>query len=82
MEFKPILEKTYNDWWANLTSEERDRIGVGPNIDEKIEEFINNYINNPSEFINSDLRDLDYANDIFNGYKMPEWITDDYMEID
>ena len=82
MEFKPILEKTYNDWWANLTSEERGRIGVGPNIDEKIEEFINNYINNPSEFINSDLRDLDYANDIFNGYKMPEWITDDYMEID
>jgi hypothetical protein len=28
------------------------------------------------------MRDLDYMQDVFNGYKMPEWITDDYMEID
>lgn len=52
------------------------------NIEKAINDFIDSYINHPAEFIGSDLRDLDYADDIFNGYKMPEWMTQDYIEID
>lgn len=44
--------------------------------------FVDQYINQPLEYIGSDSRELNYGEYIFNGYKMPEWITDDYMEID
>ena len=66
MEFQPILDN------ANEGSESKT----------SIEEFIDSYINHPSEFIGTDLRDLDYSDDVFNGYKMPTWMTPDYMEID
>ena len=68
--FAPIIKKSY------------DTTGEYYNLDTVINKFIDSYINHPSEFINTDTRDLDYNNDIFNGYKVPEWITDDYMEID
>lgn len=73
--FIPMIEKTYNDYSKSVG-------GVVINMEEKIEQFIDSYINHPVEYINSDMRDLDYMQDVFNGYKMPEWITDDYMEID
>lgn len=50
--------------------------------DNYIENFINSYINHPQEFIGSDMRELNYNEVIFNGYKMPQWITEDYMEVD
>jgi len=28
------------------------------------------------------MRELNYNEVIFNGYKMPQWITEDYMEVD
>lgn len=45
-------------------------------------DFIYDFINKPLEFINTDTRDLDYDQVVFNAFKNPEWITDDYMEID
>ena len=80
-EFTPIIKKTNSDWWLALDSSERPNYYC-PSDEEMINQFIDSYINHPSEFINSDMRDLDYANDVFNGYKMPEWMTNDYMEID
>jgi len=80
-EFTPILKKTYDDWWFSLDYSERPN-HHRPTEEEMIDQFIDSYINCPSEFINSDMRDLDYANDVFNGYKMPEWMTNDYIEID
>lgn len=80
-EFTPILKKTYDDWWFSLDYSERPKY-YRPTEEEMIDQFIDSYINHPSEFINSDMRDLDYANDVFNGYKMPEWMTNDYIEID
>ena len=80
-EFTPIIKKTNSDWWLALNSSERPNYYC-PSEEEMINQFIDSYINHPSEFINSDMRDLDYANDVFNGYKMPEWMTNDYMEID
>lgn len=74
-EFKPILEKSLKDYYSSIS-------GGSYKIEEEIEKFIDSYINHPTEFIGSDMRDLDYANDVFNGYKMPEWMTNDYMEID
>lgn len=47
-----------------------------------INDFINSYINRPLEYIGSDMRDLNYGDFIFNGYKMPDWMTEDYIEID
>lgn len=47
-----------------------------------INDFINSYINCPLEYIGSDMRDLNYGEFIFNGYKMPTWMTEDYIEID
>lgn len=80
-EFTPILKKTYDDWWFSLDYSERPKY-YRPTEEEMIDQLIDSYINHPSEFINSDMRDLDYANDVFNGYKMPEWMTNDYIEID
>lgn len=73
-EFAPMIKKSWEDGNSQSLSETE--------FEEKIEQFIDSYINNPLEYIGSDMRDLDYAQDIFNGYKFPEWITDDYMEID
>lgn len=73
-EFTPMIKKSWEDANSRSLSEE--------DLEEKINQFINSYINSPLEYIGSDMRDLDYAQDIFNGYKFPEWITDDYMEID
>jgi hypothetical protein len=50
--------------------------------EEWIETFIDSYINHPLEYIGTDSRDLNYGEYIFNGYKFPDWITEDYMEID
>ncbi len=73
-EFAPMIKKSWED--ANsLPLSQTD-------FEEKIDQFIDSYINSPLEYIGSDMRDLDYAQDVFNGYKFPEWITDDYMEID
>ena len=74
-EFTPIIRKTNEDY-------HHTKSGSGWNLRKEIDKFIDSYINHPTEFINTDMRDLDYGNDIFNGYKMPEWMTDDYMEID
>ena len=73
-EFAPMIKKSWEDANSRSLSEK--------DLEEKINQFINSYINSPLEYIGSDMRDLDYAQDIFNGYKFPEWITDDYMEID
>lgn len=62
--------------------QETGQLGSVKQVDEWIELFINQYINQPLEYIGSDSRDLNYGEYIFNGYKIPEWITDDYMEID
>lgn len=54
-----------------------------PNSEEDfIDSFINSYINYPQEYIGIDMRDLDYGNFVFNGYKNPSWMTEDYLEID
>lgn len=74
-EFKPILVKSLKDYYHSIP-------GGSYSAEEEVEKFIDSYINHPTEFISSDMRDLDYANDVFNGYKMPEWMTNDYMEID
>ena len=50
--------------------------------DELVETFINSYINHPAEFIGTDFRDYNYEDEIFNGYRMPNWIASDYLEID
>ena len=73
-EFAPIIKKSWEDInYTTLTDEQ---------LEEKINQFIDSYINRPLEYIGTDMRDLDYAQDVFNGYKFPEWITDDYMEVD
>ena len=51
-------------------------------MDEKIEEFIYDYINNPNEYIRFDGKELDYKKTLFNGYVLPTWVTDDYLDID
>ena len=73
-EFAPMIKKSWEDADSHSLSAKE--------FEEKINQFIDSYINNPLEYIGSDMRDLDYAQDVFNGYKFPEWITDDYMEID
>lgn len=50
--------------------------------DYSFEDFIYDFINCPEEFIVSDTRDLDYGQTVFNAFKSPEWITEDYIEID
>lgn len=47
------------------------------------EKFVDDYLYNPMEFIlgNSD-KDLDYDEVEFNLYRYPDWITEDYFEID
>ena len=72
-EFKPIIAQSFKEVNQSITDEQ---------LSIEINKFIDSYINHPSEFINTDMRDLDYDNFIFNGYKMPEWITQDYIEID
>ena len=74
-EFAPIIKKTQEDLHPTPPYSDDD-------VEELIDKFIDSYINNPPEYIGSDMRDLDYNQDIFNGYKLPEWITEDYMEID
>ena len=51
-------------------------------IEERINDFINSYINCPPEFLGSDLREFNYGEEVFNGYRFPQWMTNDYMEID
>lgn len=68
-----------------LPQEEEEKYNhqLYPNSEEVfIESFINSYINYPLEYIGVDMRDLDYENFVFNGYKNPTWMTDDYLEID
>lgn len=72
-QFYPIMEKTCRD--AGIPVNEK-------NVNEQLDKFIDSYINHPLEYIGEDMRDLDYNEDIFNGYKMPQWMTNDYMEID
>lgn len=55
---------------------------INESEDQFIDNFINSYINHPLEYISSDMRDLNYNDFVFNGYKMPQWITEDYIEID
>lgn len=55
---------------------------INNNEEEFINSFIDSYINRPLEYLNSDMRDLNYGDFVFNGYKMPQWITEDYIEID
>ncbi|MCD8210482.1 MAG: hypothetical protein LUC37_02930 [Prevotella sp.] len=55
---------------------------TGANGAYSVEDFIYDYINLPLEYIRSDTRDLDYDNYVFNAFKYPEWITQDYLEID
>lgn len=74
-EYAPIINKSFSDWLNESHS-------GAYSLEAEVEKFIDSYINHPTEFINTDMRDLDYNADIFNGYKMPEWMTDDYMEID
>lgn len=71
-QFNPIIKKT-------VTEQSEGSIFL---IDEFMEKFIDDYINHPLEYINSDMRDLDWDNDVFNGYKLPQWYTQDYMEVD
>lgn len=73
-EFSPIISQSYLEVNKKELTKEK--------LDKEIDKFIDSYINHPSEFITTDMRDLDYDNVIFNGYKMPEWITEDYIEID
>lgn len=79
-----ILQKYENeiedDKYIHYRSGRKD--DYGNNQTYSITDFIYDYINKPSEFINTDTRDLDYDQVIFNAFKNPEWITDDYMEID
>lgn len=47
------------------------------------EEFVDNFLYDPMEFIlGNSGEDLDYDEVKFNLYKYPEWITEDYFEID
>lgn len=72
-EYYPMMEKTCKD--VGIVADEK-------HINEQIDKFIDSYINHPVEYIGEDMRDLDYNAFVFNGYKMPQWMTDDYMEID
>lgn len=69
--FYPIIE---------LTCKQKTDSNTDPQ--ELIETFIDSYINHPSEYIGTDLRDLNYGEEVFNGYHLPSWYTQDYMEID
>lgn len=71
--FSPMIQKIHK---------EEEAINKKTDIDEAINKFIYSYVNCPPEFLSSDMRDLNYGEDIFNGYKMPTWLTPDYMEID
>lgn len=80
--FAPIIEQTLfeeMDYLPDATTKSNISLFTS---EEAIENFIYSYINQPAEYISSDMRDLDYDNEIFNGYKMPQWFTQDYMEID
>lgn len=70
--FKPMIEGLE----SNLKPTGRN------NTEYSLVDFIYDYINCPSEYIFSDTRDLDYGQEIFNAFKYPEWITEDYIEID
>lgn len=50
--------------------------------EEMVGQFIDSYINHPSEFVGTDFRDYNYEDEILNGYRMPGWIASDYLEID
>ena len=50
--------------------------------DYTIEDFIYEYIHRPMQYLSTDTRDLDYGQEILNAFKTPQWITQDYMEID
>lgn len=40
------------------------------------------YVNCPLEYIPTDSRELDYGEEVFNAFKFPSWMTNDYLEID
>lgn len=73
--FSPMIS-VVTDYEKSIIDPQQSRLPYN------IVDFIYDYINNPSEYIGTDTRDLDYDQTIFNAFKNPEWITDDYMEID
>ena len=52
-EFAPIIKKTQKDLHPTPPYSDKD-------VEELIDKFIDSYINNPPEYIGSDIRDLDY----------------------
>lgn len=81
MLFVPILKKSYAEE-IDVVGGIRRKVSIFESEEEMINAFIDSYINKPQEYIGIDMRDLDYDADVFNGYKMPQWYTQDYMEID
>ena len=73
LKFTPMLRNIDGSITGEITEEYTQKL---------IDKFIDSYINHPSEFISYDCRDLNYNEVVFNGYKMPDWITEDYFEID
>lgn len=47
------------------------------------EDFVESFLYHPMEFITVDTdKELDYGQDTLNIYNYPQWITEDYLEID
>lgn len=74
-------EERYELYWTTLKDLFTNYIPLLPEGAD-FEEFFFNYVNIAPEYIGNDGRDLDYENDVFNAFKYPSWMTQDYIEVD
>lgn len=84
--FTPMFNFIIKNMTGKVTNFEGKLVNLnsidGMTLDQMVDNFIDSYINRPLEYIGEDMRDLNYGEFTFNGFKFPSWITEDYIEID
>lgn len=76
-----LIRKRIND----LSGSETREVEIWQNLLENListDDLFYEYVNTPLEYVSTDSRELNYKEEVFNAFKYPTWMTEDYLEID